>query len=262
MKLNAYFFLYLAFITACEEPLDKPVLSQINTMLVVEGALTNENRSHSIILSFPYQSLNGKPTPATGAFVQIKQGDLTYTLTEVPAGSGVYQTPVFRAVIDAVYTLYILHQGKEYFAQDSSVPVEPLPPIQYQRVNDQYQLVVSVAGSAANYVDHSLDWSTPTCSQNSCNARMLFYDLKTVDVNEVYKPAKTDLLFPATTTIIRRKYSVSPAYREFLRSVLSETEWRGGIFDVERSNTSTNLSAGATGFFAVTTVVSDTTVVE
>lgn len=70
------------------------------------------------------------------------------------------------------------------------------------------------------------------------------------------------LLFLWGSTVIRRKYSVSAAYRNFLRSMLSETEWRGGIFDVDRANTATNLSAGATGFFAVTTVVADTTTVQ
>ncbi|HEX8041058.1 MAG TPA: hypothetical protein VF490_18020, partial [Chryseosolibacter sp.] len=91
--------------------------------------------------------------------------------------------------------------------------------------------------------------------------RVVFYDLKTIDVNELYKPDKAPFYFPAGSVVIRRKYSVSPEYRSFLRSMLSETEWRGGVFDVERSNVTTNLSKGAVGFFAVCSVVSDTTIV-
>jgi len=262
MKFRNGILLLLIILLACEEAIDKPVVSQNQNLLAVEGVLTNENKSHSITLSLPYQSLNGQAAPATGALVQIIQGGNVYTLTESPAGSGIYQTPVFRAVFDEVYSLSILYQGKGYFAQDSSVPVEPLAAIDYRKVNDQYQLVLNNTGSNANYVDHSMDWkNTASCANNACEGRIVFYDLKTIDVNEIYKPAKEDFLFPVNTTIIRRKYSVSPAYRAFLRSVLSETEWRGGIYDVERSNTTTNLSAGAIGFFAVTTVVSDTTVV-
>jgi hypothetical protein len=78
----------------------------------------------------------------------------------------------------------------------------------------------------------------------------------------MYKPDKEIFQFPKGTTVIRRKYSVSDAYRAFLRSMLSETEWRGGVFDVQRSNVTTNLSEGAVGFFAVCSVVADTTVVE
>ena len=43
--------------------------------------------------------------------------------------------------------------------------------------------------------------------------------------------------------------------------MLSETEWRGAVFDVHRADVTTNLSNGAIGFFAVSTIVSDTTVI-
>jgi hypothetical protein len=90
---------------------------------------------------------------------------------------------------------------------------------------------------------------------------VVFYDLKTIDVNEIYKPAKSDFKFPLNSIVVRKKYSISPAYKIFLRSVLSETEWRGGVFDVQRADATTNLSAGAIGFFAVSTVVSDSTLI-
>ena len=38
-----------------------------------------------------------------------------------------------------------------------------------------------------------------------------------------------------------------------------ESEWRGGLFDVERGNITTNLSEGAIGYFAASTVITDTT---
>jgi hypothetical protein len=43
--------------------------------------------------------------------------------------------------------------------------------------------------------------------------------------------------------------------------MLSETEWRGGVFDVQRDNVSTNINGGGAGFFAVSTVLKDTMVV-
>ena len=94
-----------------------------------------------------------------------------------------------------------------------------------------------------------------------CEGEIVYYDLKTIDVNEIYKPGKEDFNFPLNTIVIRTKYSVSPSYKAFLRAVLSETEWRGGVFDVQRADVPTNLSQGAIGFFAVSTVVSDTTVI-
>jgi hypothetical protein len=241
-----------------------PVQSEVINLLAVEGVLTNENINHKVKLSFPYQTLNGVPTPVSGAIVTIQQDNATlYTLTELPVASGEYYTPVFRAVVGSVYTLVIQHEGKEYSAQDSAVPVEPLTELDYKRVNDDYTLNLNQSGQSANYVDHDISWkNTEACLGNDgCDGRIVYYDLKTTDVNEIYKPDKVEFLFPVGTTIIRKKYSVSTAYRAFLRSVLSETEWRGGVFDVERANAISNLSTGAIGFFAVTSVVSDTTII-
>lgn len=264
MKIRNILLILISILAACEERLDIPLLSEDKDLLAVEGVLTNENISHTIILTFPYKMMNSKAAPVSGATVQILEGNsITYTLSEVPAGSGHYVTHAFRAVFGTAYTLWIQYQGKEYFAQDSSVPVEPLPDLDYYKVNDQYSLAFNESGQNASYIDHHIDWTTTAdcLPGNTCEGRIVFYDLKTIDVNEIYKPGKTDFLFPVNSTIIRKKYSVSSAYRTFLRSMLSETEWRGGLFDVERANATTNLSAGAIGFFAVTSVVSDTTLV-
>ena len=75
-------------------------------------------------------------------------------------------------------------------------------------------------------------------------------------------PDKEPLLFPAGSRIVRRRHAVSDRYKEYLRGVLSETEWRGGFFDVERENATGNMSEGALGFFAVTSVTIDTIYVQ
>lgn len=262
MRIRNLVLIFFCVLAACEERIDIPLLLEDKNLLAVEGVLTNENISHTITLTVPYKMMNSKAVPVSGAVVQILEGNSAiYTLTEVPAGSGHYVTPVFRAVFGTTYTLLIQYQGKEYFAQDSSVPVEPLPALDYYKVSDQYSLAFNESGQNTSYIDHRIDWKTTSdcLPGNTCEGRIVFYDLKTIDVNEIYKPGKTEFLFPVNSTIIRKKYSISSAYRTFLRSVLSETEWLGGLFDVERANATTNLSAGAIGFFAVTSVVSDTT---
>lgn len=265
MKIKILFLVLLPFLfTACEERIDIPLQSEVTNLLAVEGILTNENINHKIKISFPYQPMNGTSQPVSGALVTIQEDNSTPSaLTEFPVASGEYYTPVFRAVVGSVYTLKIQYQGKEYSAQDSSVPVEPLIALDYKRVKDEYELDLYPNGQSANYIGHDILWkNTPAClAIDGCDGRIVYYDLKTIDVNEIYKPAKAEFLFPVGSTIIRKKHSASAAYRAFLRSVLSETEWRGGVFDVNRANATTNLSTGAIGFFAVTSVVSDTTII-
>ncbi len=256
-------FLLCMLSLGCEESIHKTLLTEDTNQLVVEGILTNEKTTHLIKLSTPYKTQNEIPTPATGAVIQITEGNNIYTLTELPAASGKYYTPEMRAVVGRIYKLLIKYEGSEYTAQDYAVPVEPLHPLQYSKVNGLYSLDFSTPGNTPNYIDHKISWkNTPAClTGTTCEGEIIFYDLKSIDVNEIFKPKKEEFTFPIHTTVIRKKYSTSPSYQAFLRSMLSETEWRGGIFDVQRADVLTNLSNGAIGFFAISTVVSDTTII-
>jgi hypothetical protein len=82
--------------------------------------------------------------------------------------------------------------------------------------------------------------------------------LHSFDAVQIFSPDKEKIYFPKNTTIIQKKYSLSNEHAEFIRSLLFETEWRGGFFDVEAFNVSTNLSEGAVGYFGVSTVLTDT----
>jgi hypothetical protein len=135
-------------------------------------------------------------------------------------------------------------------------------PLQYKKDNDLYTLTLNSSGTNPNFIRHTISRAnTGACTGAGCEGEIVYYDLKTIDVNEIYKPGKEDFRFPLNAIVIRTKYSVSPTYKVFLRAMLSETEWRGGVFDAQRADVPTNLSQGAVGFFAVSTVVSDTTVI-
>ncbi|HTJ48991.1 MAG TPA: DUF4249 family protein [Cyclobacteriaceae bacterium] len=261
MRTIIIFFVCMLCV-ACEESANIHLSTEETNLIVVEGIVTSENTNHLIKLSHTYQNINGIAEPVSGASIEITEGLNNYPLIESPAGSGEYYTPIMRAVTGKTYTITIQYQSKTYTAQDSPLPVEPLPTIQYYKTNNQYSLSLSNYGQDANFINHSISWkNTPACTSGICESKVVYYDLKTIDVNEIFKPKKEDLLFPVNSTIIRTKYSVSDAYKSYLRSMLSETEWHGGIFDVQRANVSTNLSEGAVGFFAVSTIVSDTTMV-
>lgn len=253
-------------LASCEEKIEWPLESENLGLLVVEGMFTNIKTNHLVRLSHPYLLPNGTPTPASGATVAIFEGSNIFLLNEFPAGSGFYYTDSLRAVADKVYGLYINYNGQEFTAFDIQNPVEPLTTTPYRVVQDSlFTLNLNSSGSEPNYVKHLVSWAnTSRCQagEEICFAKVINYDLKTIDIQDIFKPEKVNITFPAGTIILRQKYSVSQGYRAFLRAMLSETEWRGGIFDIERANATTNLSEGAVGYFAVSTVVSDTTLVQ
>ncbi|MEQ9592417.1 MAG: DUF4249 family protein [Cyclobacteriaceae bacterium] len=237
-------------------------------LIVVDGILTNENLNHRIKVTRPHTELGGIGIPVSGAVLEIYEGDTKkFTVTEFPVGSGEYFTEQMRAVVGEVYTLRMFYGGKVFFAQNVSTPVEPLETIQYSQSAaspDLFRIELNESGRDPNFISHVISWQgTQSCQVNeTCGGVIVHYDLKTADANELFKPDKKEFLIPAGAMVVRKKYSVNPSYRSFLRGVLSETEWRGGVFDIQRDNASTNLSAGAIGFFAVSTVVSDTTIIQ
>lgn len=261
--------LLLVLGSSCEEVLDETIDFERTNLLVVEGVLTNERIRQKIKLTHPYASQNEPERPATGAVVVIADSDQNITLLrENPRGSGEYFTDSLRAVFGKGYALIIRYKGNEYRAFDAAPPGQLLPPLKYVpkevEGSKRFELIFEDSGINPNYINYEVDWSaTSACAQpDECRAKMVYYDLKNIDVQEIYAPDKEDLYFPPKSTVVRRRYSVSAAYQDFLRSLLSETEWRGGVFDIQRDQVPTNLSEGAVGFFAVTTVVTDTTVLE
>jgi hypothetical protein len=256
IKKAILFLLMLSAFSACEERVELNIPAEETNVIAVEAVVTNENINHILRLSLPYQQLNGRSVPVKGAQVNISDGTSSVLLVE--ADSGRYVTPKMRFVTGNLYVLTINYQGNQYTAQHQSVPVEPLPPLSYYNAGGGYRFNFFDTGTQANYVEYQIDWrNTPSCT-NLCNAKIIYYDLKTVDSNEIFKPSKSNFIIPPQSIVIRRKFSVNEDYRSYLRSMLSETEWRGSLFDVQRDNPPTNLSKGAIGFFAVSTVVSDT----
>ena len=197
---------------ACEEGFETDLEPENTGLLVVEGLLTNENTNHRIKLTHPYQFPNEDPIPATGAVVIITDGEDLYGTVEFPVGSGEYYTPEFRAVFGRIYTLFIQYQGKEFFAWDSPPPVEPLQPLQYKPAGDPeaglFTLTLNGSGDDPNFIEHYIIWkNTEYCAftEGACLGKVVFYDLKTIEVHEFFKPDQADFIFPLNSVVVRKK---------------------------------------------------------
>lgn len=250
---------------SCEEAIDREILVQEESVLVVEGMITNELKQHEVRISGIIPNLNQTPSPVSGAFVAITDQVDVFQLTEQSDNPGVYITEdSVRGFFDKTYVLFISYQGKEYLAADRMQPVEPLEELQLSRNDDGLYSIVFQDTQDPSMTTYDIDWtgSSFCLDADLCKAKTIYYTLDNADINEVFKPEKETLLFPEGSTVIRSRFSLSFLHQEFLRALLIETEWRGSIFDVQKSNVRGNLSGGAIGFFAASTVVRDTTLVE
>lgn len=259
--------LFLIAGSACQEKVEWELEMQNTLRLVVQGKITNEKKAHEVKLSFPVYEINGIPRAVSGAAVSVSFGDSIIELTEDPTRPGTYLTdPGFRGVVNEVYLLKIEFEKYEFQAAARMEPVTPIRNPGYYQVQQDpplYELVFS-GSDEPSMVKLEMDWSHipgyDTLAENLNHAIIYGYYFTplTVDVNELFAPARERVQFPPGTKVIITKESLSEGYAEYLRGMLSETSWNGGLFDVKPGDPKNNLSFGAIGYFAATTVIRDT----
>ena len=251
---------------ACEKKTDWNLGVQEQDFIIVEGMITSEKKAHQIIISKPVKTLNEPTTGVSGAIVSINDSII---LTETAENSGIYQTsPDISGSPGKIYKLKILYEGKTYTAIANMAPCNSLSPLRYSKINGTNNYKIDWIASAYNQekafmYEISLDWSnTESCSHsNSCMALTYFYTLTTIDVSQIFSPETERITFPSGTIITEKKYSLTNEHENFIRSLLIETKWRGGLFDSSPSNLPTNLTGGAKGFFSACDVIKTTIVV-
>ncbi|KOY87284.1 hypothetical protein AD998_15005 [bacterium 336/3] len=122
--LNSIFVLAIFWLFSCERTIDVK-LDQGETLLAVDGWITDENKQQSIRLSTtaPYFQ-NGKPPAITDAIVTLSDSDgNTEQLTH--AGNGIYNINQIEGIVGNTYKLQIRWQGETYEAQTEITPNVP-----------------------------------------------------------------------------------------------------------------------------------------
>jgi len=254
----------LLILMGCVKETSWPLKGDLPGKPIVDAIITDEVKVQRIRLTYPVAELNQAPKPVTGAGVLISNEDSTWQLSESPANSGIYCTPpYFFTRLKKNYTLLISAGGAVFTAKTTMTGGSLFGELKYARNGETNLYYVDWVANAftleqAAMWELLLDWSGVPGYEHvdslDTHARMLFYTLPTLDVSEVFAPMMQKVLFPAGTNITERRYSLTPAHAEFIREMLLETNWTGGLFTTAPANVGTNLSGGAFGYFGACAV--------
>lgn len=273
-KLLTYLALFL-LLASCEEQTDWDLQTASNDFVVVDGIITNELRVQSITISRPVEFINDPAKPVSNATVLVSSNEETYNFHEDPSHPGIYISDnAFAGIRNRTYSLLITDSNNVYSAKAVLAPpvlLSEFDSIRYQKnADDSTYSIVWVANpyrpvKPAMY-KILLDWSKvpgyQDANANSCKAILYYYTLPTLDINQVFAPVSQDISFPEGTVIVERRYSLTDNHASFIRSLLLETTWQGGLFNTASANITTNLSQGAAGFFGACGVVEKTEIVK
>ncbi len=227
--------------------------------VVVDALLTSENKPQLVKIFYSSSDLNADPEPISGAQIQIKGATGVINFTESNTNPGYYYSPAFIVSTGIDYTLVVEYSGLIDSAKATMQPVTPLEPFKIVPGDSLFRFEY-IKSTQPSMLEVAYSWSdAPDFCQyyGACQAAETFYTIESIETGEEFGPPRQVIWFPAGTKIIRKKYSLSDSHQQFVRSLLIETEWRGGLFDTEQGNVPSNFEQGTLGWFALCQVVAD-----
>jgi hypothetical protein len=263
---NRVFYTLILFtvLSSCEETIDKQFDKEAPLRLVVDAILTNQPGESYVKLSLPVAGPNDQLLKVSGAVITVSDGKNTVILTEDLSETGTYKPDYsIRGVTGKNYRILI--KIGEYI--DSAftyiVPVSPLNTFEIYEdgARPGYYFISGENSGDPAIIQYSIN---PADCQGKPDCRTIIYEyiLSSFDVPQIFSPQKETLSFPSGSKVIRKKYSLNPEYEAYIRAFLSETEWRGGLFDVQPGNPKGNFGNFTLGYFAGCSLVMDTVYIE
>ncbi len=263
-KISTLILILNILLISCEEPFNYDNFSDPK-LVVIQGWLTNEYKKQEIILSWTKANPGDSTIYISHAYVVVNDGTNLYTFKDTTKLLGhYYSSKPFAASVGKTYYLTVKVNDKIYLSNTTVLPVSFPDNIQlaFDSAQNKYYIkqvapIFSPYESAIYII--CLDWSQVNNYQNlpydSTHAKLYFFTLQTMDVNEIFHPYQRTTYFPPGTLIHEYKYSVTPFFASYIRALLSESQWSGSLFDVQHWNLPTNISNGALGYFTASSVV-------
>lgn len=237
MKQRLFILMIAILFLSCEQKTEWD-LQHAEEFPVADCIITNEMKHHDLRLYWSSDELNQVPEGFSGAVIQLSDGITSIGFTEDPGNPGRYVSDLpFIATAGKVYRLTLLYGGLSDTAYASMTGVSPLEAADIIASDGYFRLVYKEGQASMTEVFY--DWSADARyseQYGAGRASETFYSLDNIDIGKEFAPARQIILFPHQTEIIRRKYSLSEDHQGFVRSLLLETEWRGGYFDAEQGN--------------------------
>lgn len=260
IRQNILLVITVFLIASCEEKTNWD-LQTSNQVIIIDALLTSDLKNQEIKVYYSSTGLNEKPTPISGATIKLIGKNTIHLFKETDSLAGFYISAIpFRCATGISYQLIIDAEGIQDTVTADMEAITPLQEYDISAYGSLYRFTY-INDDIPSFTEILYDWSLVPDYCNSygfCTASETYYTLNNLDVSKILAPKKQVICFPRGTQIIRKKYSLSKQHQEFIRSMLLETEWRGGIFDVEQGNVITNFHHGMRGWFGVCMVLSDT----
>ena len=238
-------------------------LDEGDRKLVVDAWFTTEQTVHEIRLTQTADYFSNETVPlVSGATVQISGGGQLFPFSETTPG--IYQSaPTAKAELGNEYTLSITYDGQIYEATDycDTVPTLDFVDLFFNADpdGDWYDILIwttELSGYGHYYCWRLLkngEYLKDTLSEIYFEADEYLGDglnFEAYPIEWIYADEVN-----SGDTLTLEQHNISKQTYDAFIAILSETEWRGGIFDAPPANIQSNVSNGGLGLFIVSPMV-------
>jgi len=264
MKKLLNIIILILLLCSCEVQVSREFENDSGLRIVADAIITNVPGENYLRISRQTANPNEVPEKISGALVAVTDRNGTEIFIEDSIEKGTYRPdPSIRAVSGKVYRILIRIGDYRDTAATFLEPVSPLS--EFKTYPDKskpgYYFISGENNGDPAMIRYLID--TAICiPEGSCRVELYEYILSSFDIAQIFSPKKESISFPSGTRVIRKKYSLNNEYEAYIRAVLSETEWRGGLFDVEAGTPKGNFRNNTLGFFAGCSLVMDTVFIQ
>lgn len=235
---------------ACEDVIDVE-LDQGETLLVVDGKITNENKQHIIRLTTTAPYFDSNATPAVnGAVVTLDVYDANNVLVDTDSlieigNSGNYATKLFSGNIDHKYVLHIKAMNEEYVAESILRRISPIDSLtyEYRQAEGPFEEGYYILYHGIEYPglgDHYLFRISKNGKEYSRPNQLYFASDELVDGNYIGNFDVTPEPYEKGDTAKVQSYSMNADQYQFFLELSTQVN-NGGIFASPPANVRTNI---------------------
>jgi Domain of unknown function (DUF4249) len=230
--------------------------------LVVDAWFTSKQTTHEVRLTQTSNYFSQEAAPkVSGANVQISGGGDIWTFSE--ASPGIYKSDdaMAYAKLGNEYTLTITYDGQNYEAKDycdtvpSMTQMELFPNYDQNGMLDWYDILIwtkELTGYGHYYtwrLLHNGEYLKDTLSEISMESdeylgdglEFIGFPIEWIDDKDAH----------SGDTLRLEQHNISKQTYDSFIAILTETEWKGGIFDAPPANIPSNISNNGLGVFVV-----------
>lgn len=261
--------------SSCTEKIDIK-LDNSYTRLVVEGNFSTDYKYQTVMLSKTSSYFANEKQPVlSGATVRIDDGETTFVLTEIPQGSGIYQTTTkTKAIVGKTYKLHISNVNINDIANNYEASSTVRPSFNLDSVT--YRLFKPDWVEASFY---NLDTLKPCykidiygqepstqgdCYEFNCYVngvlktdtiyKSLFFEDRLINGNNFHLETIYSINAELDDTITIATQSITKDYLDFVSAFITEQSGRFSPLAGPPINVPSNVNNGALGYFKATSV--------